>query len=351
MATVVPGLLEILNLKYIVKRSVNVDYQCIVADLLETVDVSLVSGALLFVAPDIDYRSICASLKNIVPFIGCTTQFNMSAKKKLARKYRDETATMVFFFEHALQRIGHLDDIGEPGQRYFSFSLNDERICDLLGRFECFGGVAWHEQSGENGAVFLNGNVLASGTVALAMDYINAKTLTTCGWLPVNAAWRGRITDATGCVVHKISGVSAVDFYLSDVGDAGLFCMHPLLLENSREFRCVTGVDVEAGAISFSLPIAIGESVVITEATRMQVMNASQALVVQNVNEVRAAKLALAVSCFARNELLADLAHKEYDFLRDGINEVVLVSLSGEFVPDNGRTVYQNQHYVVGLLS
>lgn len=335
-------------MKICVRQSINVDPNAIVKDLIENISLPEVSFAVIFIAPQIDAEAVCAKLKGLFNFIGCTTLANYS-RKFSASSYREETATVVYTMDAESAEIGFLKDIAEIKRKYVAFSVNDGCIEEILNKVECIGGIAADDWSFDSARVFLNGDVFDKGTVAADITDYLAAAKQTCGWSPIHDAEIGVITESDGCVVKRINEQTAVDFYLNSVPNASLFGAYPVQVIDRNVFRAPLLVDESEMTISFSGPVIEGEKVIITQATRNQVARASECLLSDVREDIANSSFVIAFSCAARNQLLADLAHKEYDLLRGINSNSLLVYLYGEFIPGNGTTKLENQHIVIGI--
>jgi hypothetical protein len=338
--------LKPLQIHFEIKHSTNVDAEDIIRDITEGVDLSRVSVAGVFIAPFLDAEAIVHGLKGLFKFIGCTTLANYS-KRTVSNNFRDETVSIIYLFDLPVVTVGHLKDIRKPGGRYAAFSLNDDTD-DLIDSIEVFGGIAYHNDKDE-GAVFLNGEVLKSGTVAVELSNVVINFSYACGWEPLPDTQVVTVTDADGLLVKAIDNQAATDFYLKTIHSCELFGFYPVKVVERGVIRTSVYANKDDGCIKFSAPIHVNEQIQVTFASRSDVLAAVGDLVKSKKSQIKKASFVFAVSCSARNHLLADIAHKEFEFIRELNPQALLVYLHGEFKPVQGKTVLENQHFILGI--
>lgn len=330
-----------------VRSSKNVEVKDILGELLGGVDPDSVAGALLFVAPYIDWATLVVGIPSGIPFIGCTTLANYSGR--WTSNGRDETAILVLFDGETKMKAGFLADIGELERTYIAFSSADNQLDSLLAKYRCMGGVAADDWEFGATAVFSNGLAMESGTVAIDVSELDISGDLVSGWTTVAGCKPGVVEEVSGKTVKRISGVSAVEYYKRVVPTPELFGACPLRLLDTGVNRAALGYDLSKGEITFSGEIGVGEQVVVMSALRSEVYDSSLSISGRNADKLRASDLAIAFSCAARHQILADLAHKEHEFLKMYASRVVLVSLYAEFYPVGDRTIMENQHIVLGM--
>lgn len=336
-----------------ITQSINVEPQDIFNDLCEGVDFSANSAAILFIAPDIDYNEVNHLFAGKIPYIGCTTVANFSIKQSKTNG-RDETASLVLFPKCGDGKnpiIGTLKDISIEGAKYIAFSVADDDLDAQLQGISVVGGLAADDWEFDSCKIFLNGKVLDSGTVALDISCYSTDTSSISGWTPIADSWPGIVTKAEGREVFEIAGISAFDFYQGALLHRDLFGACPLKLSSTGVLRAALTVNEEVGSITFSGEISEGETVTIMSATRAEVINSTQQLIIENKKDIISSDFVFAFSCAARNRILADLSHKEFDYLKEFKSEVILVSLYGEFTPFENDSLLENQHLVLCMLS
>lgn len=334
-------------MRYVVRSSINVEPSDIVSDLICGLQGVDVAGSMLFLAPDLDYEEVCKGLGGLIPFVGCTSLGNMS--KKRGSNHRDETALLVVFVGKPLMDLGPLDKIGIVGRKYMAFSSNDDNLGSLMEKYACLGGLAADDWTFDETAVFYNGKVLKSGTVGIDVTDLDTQTDLVSGWEPIPTCKIGVVTKAVGKVVYTIDDIAAVEYYNLSVPSPSLFGAHPALIASRGVMRASLGYDLEEGSVTFSDDIKVGESIVVTSATRNHIYESTRELIALNEQKIKQKDFILAFSCGARNKILADLAHKEFEFLREVNPNTVLVWLYGEFHPIKGKTSLENQHIVIGM--
>lgn len=337
------------KLKISVRHSINVDPNLILSDITNDIDVSLVSFAGVFIAPHIDTLAVVRGLGGQFPFIGCTSLANYS-KKTIASNFRYETVTVIYLMGVGDVRIGHLKDIKQPGCKYAAFSTRDPDLSNLLKSVECFGGIAADDWEFENASVFANGEVYTSGTVAADLSSVGFDFFNASGWSPDVNAPIATISEVLGSKVFRLGDKTAVEFYSDAVHSSTLFPVYPLRVLGRDVLRAPLASNEADGSVTFSGDLYLGENVVLTYATRNQVLNSFKALLYENTDKVKRSPFVFAVSCAARNQILADLSHKEYEMLRELNPSSVLIYLYGEFLPMDGSTKLENQNIVLGMV-
>ena len=332
-----------------VRQSINTDAEDILKDVTEGIDISKVSVAAVFIAPNVDVKGVVAGIKGLFPFLGCTTQANFS-KRVSATNYRDETVTVVYTFNLPALKLGLLKDIKVPGRKYAAFSVNDAQVEELISDVECFGGLAANGAFGfEDCAVFLNGEIYTSTTVAVEINAVELDFSAACGWEKLAGCTAGVVTKSDGLTVERINDTKALDFYKSCIPAIELFGAYPVKVHERNVFRCVVSTNQALGTLSFSGPIRIGESLEIAHSRRHDILNSVSELINKNRKQMMKADFLFVVSCAARSHILADMACKEYELIREMNPSSLMIYLHGEFKPVNGRTELENQHFILGI--
>ena len=184
------------------------------------------------------------------------------------------------------------------------------------------------------------------------------------GWHQVGDV--GRVTHASGAVVHEIDGAPAIDFYRKYLGPGANPTVElPLAILNSREateyLRATWGaVDETTGAVTFLAAVPEGARVRLTLADRDEILTGcseSLAIAKSNFPAGGPPTAALFFSCAARRILLGTRTDEELKLIRDTLGDTVAACGFygyGEISPrmgDPSGTKYHNESFVSLLLA
>lgn len=183
------------------------------------------------------------------------------------------------------------------------------------------------------------------------------------GWLPIGK--QGRITQVVQNVVHTIDKRPAIEFYRYYIGSLAPSSEYPLAVFNAEGnflyMRAPNGLcNSESGSIGFFGDFPEGAVVQLTQATRNDILAASQESVHQAIQNYpgQCPSASLLFSCASRRQVLGSRTCEEYQLIKlmqDGL----LRSLpcfgfytNGEIAPlqRNGVTYFHNETFVTMLL-
>jgi phosphoserine phosphatase RsbU/P len=157
--------------------------------------------------------------------------------------------------------------------------------------------------------------LLFYGDIALEFDVGNS-------WQPLGM--RAKVTEASGKSIKRIGDMKALDFYRYYVGPHGHpVAEFPLAVyeDGATQFyiRTATGYDEKTGSISFPGPIPQGATVQLTEATRKQIFEHTQASINRVSNKLSQAwqpSAAIVFSCVTRKGILGTRTPEELQILK-----------------------------------
>jgi hypothetical protein len=142
------------------------------------------------------------------------------------------------------------------------------------------------------------------------------------GWEPLGKP--SQVTKVEGNVVYEIDGQRALDFYQHYLGSKAIannFAVHALaVFEDADHFylRAPSAYDLESGSITFIADIPNGVTVQITDASREQILAASETSIKTALSEYPGVEptAVLLVSCAARRRILGSRAEEEYQLVK-----------------------------------
>ncbi len=181
------------------------------------------------------------------------------------------------------------------------------------------------------------------------------------GWTPI--AKRSCVTKVDGNVVYEIDGKRAIDFYQQYLGAnrfAANYAIHALaVFEDTERFymRAPSGYDLQSGSVTFFSDIPLWAVVQITDASRENILLASETSLkyaLANFPGTNPAA-ALLVSCAARQRILGTLTGEEYRLVKNHLPQILPCCgfyAYGEISPltDKGQTQFHNKTFVTLLM-
>ena len=181
------------------------------------------------------------------------------------------------------------------------------------------------------------------------------------GWTPISQ--RSRVTKVNGSVVYEIDGQRALDFYQHYLGEerfAANFAIHALaVFEDQDHFymRAPNGYDQQSGSVTFFSDIPEQAVVQITDATRDNILSASEASLKNALADYPGVEptAALLISCAARRRILGTLTRLEYQLVKTHLPKALPCCgfyAYGEIAPlvSKGQTQYHNKTFVTLLM-
>ena len=180
------------------------------------------------------------------------------------------------------------------------------------------------------------------------------------GWQPIGKP--GHITRAVRNVVYEIDGKPALDFYAYYLGPLSPSSEYPLaVFEPGGELtymRAPNGIyDPESGSITFFGDLPEGALVQITEASRDNVLSASQSSVEQALQRYPGSmpSAALFFSCAGRRQMLGSRTGEEYQLIQESLKQSLPgcgFYTHGEIAPlqQKGPTYFHNETFITLLI-
>ncbi|QHG19809.1 FIST N-terminal domain-containing protein [Nostoc sp. ATCC 53789] len=182
-----------------------------------------------------------------------------------------------------------------------------------------------------------------------------------CGWTPISQ--RSRVTKVDGNVVYEIDGQRALDFYQHYLGEerfASNYAIYALaVFEDQNHFylRAPNGYDQQSGSVKFFLDIPEQAVVQITDATRDNILLASETSLKNALADYPGLEptAALLISCAARRRILGTLTREEYQLVKTHLPYALPCCgfyAYGEIAPiaSGGQTQIHNKTFVTLLI-
>lgn len=309
-------------------------------------------AGILFAALDFDHAFILAQIQEVfsgIELVGCTTNGEMSS---VLGFQEDSLILMVFCSDQIMIRAGlgrglsqNIDaavqeaiatattELSEPPQLCLTFpegigtdgfSIIQALQHHLGTKVPIFGGTSADNLAIQQSYQFFQGEVTSDAIpLLLFFGNIHYSYGTASGWKPIGQ--KSKVTQVDGCIVYKIDGKSALEFYQQHLGKAG--CIHeyisyPLAIftDNSYDFylRTPGAHDENLGSVTFLSNIPANATIQMTEISRKGVLDAtnkSLEIAIKNYPG-QAPSAALIISCAARRMLLGTRAREEYEVFR-----------------------------------
>lgn len=378
----------------VVGHSDDPDSQNAIAEVLQQCNRSLAGSipqaGLLFTAIDFDHALILQRIQNAFPgieLIGGTTNGEISS---ILEFQQDSLTLMLFATDEMEIRSGigrgasknpHLaaqQAIAQAKAKSASLpqlcltfpdSLTSNGVLILeslkqsLGaHFPIVGGMAADDYTFDKTYQFFQGEVLSDSVpVLLFSGQLLFSHGVASGWTPIGQ--RSRVTKVNGNVVYEIDGQRALDFYQYYLGEeqfAANYAIHALaVFEDQDHFymRAPNGYDQHSGSVTFFSDIPEQAVVQITDATRDNILSASEASLKNALAHYPGVKptAALLISCAARRRILGTLAREEYQLIKKHLPEALPCCgfyAYGEIAPlvGGGQARFHNKTFVTLLL-
>ena len=316
---------------------------------------------MLFVAANLDLNTVLGRLRSAFPgvsLVGCTSAGEASSKLG----FEDDSILLILFSSADLMTatgIGRApaedpkraaadacaqirDQLGAVQPRLcFMFSDALRTDPDLVlrelsrefgGDVPIVGGAAGSYPPDETTRVFYDDEILGDGIVLLVLGgELDIAIATETSWQPIGKP--GRITSASGRMVHRINDKPALDFYRSMLGPgARTFFGTPLAIiekEGDISVRGPMRVDEEARSMQVSGGIPEGETVQLAFATYDDVLRGADAVAKRTLvqfPEGRDPALLFFCSCGARKMFLALDVRSECDQLQKEVGAAIPVA-------------------------
>lgn len=181
------------------------------------------------------------------------------------------------------------------------------------------------------------------------------------GWTPISP--KSCITKVQGNVVYEIDGQRALDFYQQYLGAerfAANYAIHALaVFEETDRFymRAPNSYDLESGSVTFFADIPEQAIVQITDASREDILMASETSLQEAIAHYPGTEpaAALLVSCAARRRILGTLTPQEYQLVKTHLPQDLPCCgfyAYGEIAPlkQHSQTKFHNKTFVTLLL-
>ena len=180
------------------------------------------------------------------------------------------------------------------------------------------------------------------------------------GWEPIGEPVR--VTRVEGNILYEIDNAPALDFYSHYLGNLPPSSEYPLMVFDSTGTHCYLrapsgSYDREKGSVSFFGDIPEGAIVQITEATRNNVISASEASMKQAIAHYpgESPSAALFFSCASRRQILGSHTSEEYNQVHNYLRELLPSCgfyTNGEIAPleQQGISYLHNETFITLLI-
>ncbi len=351
------------------------------------------SAGLLFAAIDFDHQALLCKISRALPgmeLIGCTTDGEFSSELG----FREDSVTLILFASDTVDikaGIGRSlsEDVAEACRSAVEEAKaktdKPARLCistpegitaeghsltamlqQVLGHnIPLFGALAGDQLRLKSTKQFYGTEVLSDSIpVLLLCGEFHFSYGVATGWRQVGEV--GRVTRATGAVVHEIDHEPAIDFYRKYLGPGTKPSVElPLAILNAQGnieyLRASWGaVDEATGALTFLATVPEGARVRLTLADRNEILTGcSESLAIARSNLREGAQVAagLFFSCTARKLLLGTRAQEELRLVRSILGDAVPICGFygyGEISPNMGDptgTKCHNESFVSLLIA
>ncbi|BDI17875.1 histidine kinase [Nostoc cf. commune SO-36] len=331
------------------------DSQNAIAEVLQECSRSLVGSlpqaGILFTAIDFDHALILQRIQDAFPgieLIGGTTNGEISS----ILEFQQDSLTLMLF---ATDEVEIHSGIGRGASKNpalaaqeaiaqakaksasvpqlcltFPDSLTSNGVLILealkqsLGEYiPIIGGMTADDYTFDKTYQFFQGEVLSDSVpVLLFSGKLQFSHGVACGWTPISQ--RSRVTKVDGNVVYEIDGQRALDFYQHYLGEerfASNYSIYALaVFEDQNHFylRAPNGYDQQSGSVKFFLDIPEQAVVQITDATRDDILSASETSLKNALADYPGVEptAALLISCAARRRILGTLTRLEYQLVK-----------------------------------
>jgi hypothetical protein len=381
----------------VVGHSEEADADAAVAEILQQcksrLDGTVPKAGLLFAAIDFDHQTLLCEIARTFPgmeLIGCTTDGEISSELG----FREDSATLILFASDTVDITagvgrGLSGDVAGACRSAVEAAKaktnKPPRLCiatpegmtaeghsvtatlqHAVGHdIPLFGALAGDQWRLKSTSQFYGTEVLSDSIpVLLLCGELHFSYGVATGWRQVGEV--GRVTRATGAVVHEIDGKPAIDFYRKYLGPGTKPTAEvPLAILNtgdaSEYLRASWGVVEETtGAVTFLATVPEGARVRLTLATRDEILTGcgeSLAIAKSNLPAGAQPAAALFFSCAARKVLLGTRTQEEIRLIRGVLGDLVPICGFygyGEISPNMGDptgTKYHNESFVTLLIA
>jgi hypothetical protein len=349
-------------------------------------------AGLLFAAIDFDHQELLDQIDRRLPgleLIGCTTAGELSSEMG----FREDSATLILLASDTVDLttgVGLQISRDLPGAcraatesakaktvkrprlyvtspegltaegHVLTKTLQETAGMDV----PIFGAMAGDQSRLKNTKQFYGTTVLADSIpVMLFSGEFTFSYGVACGWNPVGEA--GRVTRATGAVVHEIDDAPAIEFYRKYLGPGVNPTVElPLaILDRSDRIEYLRAswgvVDEATGALTFLGVVPEGARVQVTVTDRDSILKGcleSLSIATANLPAGATADFGLFFSCFARKIMLGTRTEEELKLIRGALGDQVPICGFygyGELSPQQGDPTgskYHNESFVSLLI-
>ncbi len=381
----------------VVGHSEEADAEAAVEEIVQQcrarLDGTVPSAGLLFAAIDFDHQVLLCEITRAFPgmaLIGCTTDGEISSELG----FREDSATLILFASDTVDITSGVGrelsaDVAEACRVAIEAAKaktdKPPRLCiatpegmtaeghsvtatlqHAVGHdIPLFGALAGDQWRLKSTKQFYGTEVLTDSIpVLLLCGEFHFSYGVATGWRQVGEV--GRVTRATGAVVHEIDDKPAIDFYRKYLGPGTKPTAElPLAILNARDaseyLRASWGVvDETTGAVTFLATVPEGARVRLTLADRDEILTGcgeSLAIAKSNLPAGAQPAAALFFSCAARKILLGTRTPEELRLIRQTLGEAVPICGFygyGEISPNMGDptgTKYHNESFVTLLIA
>ena len=349
----------------------------------------LPTAGILFAAIDFEHEQILQCINETFPdieLIGGTTEGEMSS----VLGFQQDSLTLMAFCSDTITisagigqaiaqnvvvaatsavqqaRTKHSSNIQLCLSLPESMTISNEVILESLenalgGGVPVFGGLTAGQHSSQRTYQFCKTEVCSNSVpVLLFSGPIKFSHGVANGWQPIGKA--GRVTKAINNVVYEIDHQPALSFYHHYLGALPPTSEYPLALLDAESDRCYmrapSGLcDEDIGSITFFGSVPEQSVIQITEASRDDILAASQ----QSVQQALASypgtypAAALFFSCVGRRQLLGSRTKEEHAIAQQHLDRAIPSCgfyTNGEISPlqDKGLSYIHNETFVTLLL-
>jgi hypothetical protein len=349
-------------------------------------------AGLLFAAIDFDHQALLDQIDRRVPgleLIGCTTDGELSSEMG----FREDSATLILF---ASDTVDLTTGVGRAMSRDLAGACRSateqaqaktvkrprlyvtapegltseghiltKTLQETVGLdVPIFGALAGDQWRLKNTKQFYGTTVLSDSLpVMLFSGEFTFSYGVACGWNQVGEA--GRVTRATGAVVHEIDDAPAIDFYRKYLGPGvNPSAELPLAILDGRDrieyLRASWGVvDEASGAVTFLAAVPEGARVQVTVTDRDSILKGcleSLSIATSRLPDGAEVDFGLFFSCAARKTMLGTRTGEELKLIRGALGDrVPLCGFYGygELSPQQGNPTgskYHNESFVSLLI-
>jgi hypothetical protein len=347
-------------------------------------------AGVLFTAIDFEHELILKKIQDAFPgiaLIGGTTNGEISSKLEFQQ---DSLTLMLFASNHIEIRAGLGRNASQDPSRAaqqavtqakanssapiklcltFPESLTSSGVVILEGLkrglgegVPIVGGMTADDYTFEKTYQFFQDQVLSDAVPVLIFsgDLLVSHGVSS-GWQPISP--KSRVTKVKGNVVYEIENQRALDFYQQYLGEKRFlsnYAIHALAIfedEDRYYMRAPNNYDSEVGSITFFADIPEQVIVQITDASREDILKASEDSLKEAIAHYPGtqASAALLVSCSARRRILGTLTSREYQLVKTHLPQDLPCCgfyAYGEIAPlqQHSQAKFHNKTFVTLLL-